>query len=551
MGPIALSLCLAVLQAAEPPRLTVLLSVDQMRPDQLERLAPALDGGLARMLREGVVFRSATLDYAGTETGPGHATFGTGCLPRTHGIVGNDVWLGSEARPAYCVEERSAELVASRGVVDVKPEHGRGPAHLRVPTLAERVRAAYPAARTVSVSAKDRSAIGMVGRAGDAVLWWDRGDGGFVTSTAYTRALPEWIDVWNRGWVERCSGWRWEPLRDAGLAALGSAPDERPGEAVFGPFGRTFPYQLFTVEDPADRDQLARLAALVYSSARIDELVAEVGLAALTALQLGADDVPDVLALSFSATDTVGHPNGPFSREVTDVILRLDRDLGRLFDELDARVGRGRWVAALTADHGVLPLPEHLVDGFVGARRVGAGELRATRTAVRAALTAEYGEHFELRFDAEGVALDRARMGELGVDPAAARLRARDAALASIGAGSWLGGAYTLDELAAPAAHPTEDPWRALFVNSFDPERSLDVVFRNAPWTLVGNATGTSHGSCYPYDREVPLLFLGAGLTHAVRSDRAGSHDVVPTLLPLLGLPPTPPLDGRDLFQAD
>jgi len=369
-------------------------------------------------------------------------------------------------------------------------------------------------------------------------------------------------------------------LGSEGLSDLGTTADDFDGEAVFGPFGRGFPYRLYAVEDRTSRDELGRLAALVYGSPMVDECVARLAREALVQLELGADDVPDLLNLSFAATDTVGHANGPFSWEVTDVVLRLDRELGALFALCDERVGEGRWTAALSADHGVLPLPEHMTAGLVGARRVATGELRGTRDLVRAALTARHGEHLEKRFDGEGLVLDHARAKELGVDLAEARVIARDAALASIGAGSWLGGAYTLDELAAaqrdavtdvldvpngaaPAASTSEpagevkpvkptpvDPWRALFVNSFDVERSYDVVFRNAPWTLIGRGTGTSHGSCYPYDREVPLLFLGSGIPHSVRSDRAGSHDVVPTLLAVLGVTARTALDGRDLFAA-
>ncbi len=581
---IVASLLLALAQASQPgpdaapPRLLVVLSVDQMRPDQLARLAPVLDGGLGRMVREGTEFRAAMLDYANTETGPGHATLGTGCLPRTHGIVGNDMWLTEGQRYAYCFEELGARHVTTAGVVDTA--YPRGPMFLRAPSLAEHVRAAYPAAKVASIAGKDRSAIGMTGHAGDVVLWWDKADGGFQSSTAYTSGLPDWVLAWNAGWLALCSGWRWEPLLSVGLTELGTAEDDREGEAVFGPFGRGFPYQLYTVKDPTDRGELGRLAALVYSSPKVDECVARLAREAVVALGLGADEVPDVLTLSFSATDTVGHPNGPDSWEVTDVLVRLDRELGALFALLDERVGAGRWTAALSADHGVLPLPEALTARLVGARRVPAAELRVTREAIRAALGVRYGEHMEKVFNAEGFALDRARAKELGVDVAEARRIARDAALASIGAGSWLAGAYTYDELAearagleggdgaaasstlpppppasgaapsAPRPHPPADPWRELFVHSFDAERSLDVVFRNAPWTLVGSATGTSHGTCYPYDREVPLLFLGAGVPHSTRSDEAGSHDVVPTLLGLAGIPALGPLDGRRLFEG-
>ncbi len=519
----------------ETPRLVVMVAVDQLIPEQLDRLSGELDGGLGRFWNSGTVLRSASLDYAHTETGPGHATYATGCLPRTHGIVANSFHDRAQGSAVYCVADEEARPVTSDGP-------GRGasvsPRNLLVPTLGDHLRAAFPAAKVFAISGKDRSAVLMGGASADCVLWWDQGSGGFSSSTHYGDQLADFVLGWNRGWIDVAQGWRWEPCFEGDPARWGTAPDERPGEVPRA--GRTtFPYVLEA--SGRTRDDVARkLAAGVYSTPLVDLFALEVARLAVEALDLGGDGVPDLLAVSLSACDVVGHAFGPYSWEVTDLVLRVDDALGELFDLLDERLGPGAWVASLSADHGVLELPEHLTARGVGARRIPLSELGAMQRAVREAVELEFGSDVRATYNGRGFVLDETALLSAGHDPA--QVRATVALVAA--ESSCVAAAYTLEQLAGEG---TSDGWLGLYRDGFRFARSMDVTLRFTPWSLRGMGRGTSHGSPYPYDRRIPLAFLGPGFPAVRKYIRASSTDAVPTLLTALGLDVPDGLDGHSL----
>ncbi|MEL6431062.1 MAG: alkaline phosphatase family protein [Planctomycetota bacterium] len=531
------------------PRLVVLLSVDQLIPDQLERLGPDLAGGLGRLLREGRSLPGAALPYARTETGAGHTTLSTGCLPRTHGVVGNTFYERSTRSERYCVEDPDAMEVSSLGIAEDRGR--RSPVTLLAPTLAELVQRSLPGARVCSISTKDRAAIGMAGRADGTVLWWDKSRGtGFLSSNAYGDALPDFVDEWNAGWRPRGRAFVWTDTSpvgadaDAAHARWRSAPDERAGERPFGPSGVTFPYPV-----PA-RIKDTSLGGFLYGTPATDGYVLEVARRAVDVLELGADDATDVLCLSFSATDIVGHANGPYSREVTDVLFRLDRGLGALFALLDERVGRDGWIASLTSDHGVLPLPEHVVALGGDARRVPRGDLKKMRRALAEFLELEFGHPVVLRSAPGGYSLDESALEEHGTDPVRARAAAAAELRTLAGAFDWIHTAYSYEEVGAfdPEAGGVE----GRLARSFHPERTADVVFVAAPGALLGYSRGTTHGSPHDYDRGIPLLFYGPGADRVAPPEgRApGSHDIVPTIVEWIELDVDARFDGRSLLQS-
>ena len=534
----------------EPARLLVLVAVDQLIPEQLERLRPWLDGGLGRFVREGQVWRRAEHQHACTETGPGHATLGTGVHPSRHGIVGNGWWTAESS--AYCCGDPDARLVTASGVA---AKAGSASAcQLLVPGIADHLRAAHPGSLSVGISVKDRSAILSLGRRATWALWWDREGRGFVTSDAYGTELPAWVVDWNERWTEGLDasaapgGHVWEAGLPPGFAASGTAPDARPGEAA--PHGGTsFPHRLPPLEGtPPDPAALARLARAVTISPLGDRFVVELAARAVEALALGADEAPDLLFVGLSACDMVGHCFGPSSQEVASVLLAADDALGELFLLLDRRVGRGRWVAALSSDHGVLELPETLAERGVDARRVSSADLTRALGEVRREVAEAFGADFHRRTSGDGVLLDRAALADSGVDAAAVRRAYAQGMLARV---PWLARAYTADELAAPLADVRADPLHAVTRRSFLAGRSPDVVFLPRPWTLLDSATGTGHGSPYPYDRDVPLVFLGPGSPAQTRHEPCGTVDLLPTLLHRAGVPVPEGLDGRVLEGGD
>ena len=522
------------------PRLVVLLSVDQMIPDQLERLGPHFTGGFRRLLDDGAVFTNAALDYARTETGAGHATLATGCLPRSHGIVGNGYWDRASGKERYCVQCDDAVLVTSTGILE--EEGHRSPESLLRPTLGELIQRGDPEARVVSISAKDRSAITMCGRSeGGVALWWSKKAGGFATSTGFAKALPEFARDWNESAGQKIREFVWDDtIPDAARKGTRTAPDERDGERPRGKSGVTFPYA--APEDIKDEN----LATYAYATPLVDRFVAELASRAMEAHELGQDDHTDVLALSFSACDVVGHGNGPYSREVTDVLFRLDRELGRLFEQFDAATGEAGWVAALTADHGVLPLPEWLQKTGVDARRIPKEERGRFRIAVRARLEERFGGRLDEHSAPAGYYIDPKTMAEVGVDPVVARKAMAEEMRELRPEFPWIADAYSVEEIAAFG--DDQMGVRHYLWNSFHPARTADVVVVQEANVLVNMLKGTSHGSHYAYDRGVPLVFLGPGVSAGKRGEVAGSHDIVPTVLELIGVSVDAEFDGSNRF---
>jgi hypothetical protein len=512
-----------------PPRLVVMIAIDQLIPEQLQRLDARLTGGLRRFLDEGAVFWRATIDYAATETGPGHATFATGRWPRAHGIVGNTYFDRAALKTLYCIADPAAHPLTEAGSDATKESVSQ--VTLLGEAFGDLLERAHPGSKALTFAGKDRAAVLMGGRAPDAALWWQAGVGGFGSSSAYGAELPEFAAVWNAAWRERARGWEWR--NEAGESAgLGTARDEREGEAKRG--GRTLPRLLPTEDEP--------LAAAVLYSPLLDYFTLELATLALDTEGLGRDDVPDFLGLSLSGCDILGHSYGPDSVEVTDLLLRVDRDLGRLFRTLDETVGEGRWLACLSSDHGVLDLPEELQTGLVGARRVQGGEVAALKRSVEEALAelADGAQSLGLQMSELGFAFDEGAVRAAGLEPAELRRVIAEVCAAT----AWIADAYTLEEL---LGREPGDPWLELYRRSSHPDRTADVVLRPDPWLLFDFPEGTSHGSPYPYDRRVPLAFLGASVKPQQRFDRASPTDAVPTLLALLGLDLPEGLDGRVL----
>jgi predicted AlkP superfamily pyrophosphatase or phosphodiesterase len=538
-----LALCAPAQDGDDPGvRLVVLVSIDQLSHVALDPLGPHLGGGIARLQEHGLVFTRAELAHGVTETAPGHASLGTGCLPSSHGVVAND-WVGRESGLVeYCFADPDERPLRQAGPVDGA---GRSARNLRRPALAQLLRATDPASRSVSISGKDRAAIGMAGQA-DWCLWWDQARGGFQSSTAWGQRLPEWVRAWNARWVQALidgpfgQGW----LGERAAALADAPPDERPGEG-----GRRFPYARPQLSEPPTPEELGRLASFTYATPACDAFTVELAIEALEGHALGADEHVDLLALGLSGCDALGHPCGPGSREVADLLLCADAALAELFERLDAQVGEGRWIAALSADHGVMPLPEALAARGIPARRVSGEAVGEALRSGRAALEERYGSALGLRGDARGLTLYAPRLREARLE--AAEVRALLARSVAAGGQDWVARALTWERLRAVSREGAEaDPIEVLEAASFDEERAPDVSLVPREHVLVAMSRGTSHGTPHAYDRQVPLLFLGPGFEAGSSDEPVRTIDVVPTLLDRLGLPLPSGLDGRVILSG-
>jgi hypothetical protein len=495
---------------SDPPRLIVILAGDQLRYDYTTRFASDFTSGFRRLLDEGAVFTNAHLDHYPTVTAVGHSTLLSGAPPSISGIVGNDWYDRSEGRNVTSVEDPETTLL---GLGEGGGErNGSSPHRLLVSTLADEVKLAIPGSRAVGVSFKDRGAILPVGRSADLAFWWHTGTGTFVTSTWYAEEMPAWAAKFNAGNpADRWVGREWRAL-DGG-AVLATLPD-KPGpdyyEAVYGsPFG--------------------------------NELLESFAEAALEALDLGRGEGTDILTVSFSSNDAVGHADGPFAETVRDLTLQTDRVVGRLLGAIDRRVGLDHTIVVLTSDHGVSPVPEQLNDRRMPGGRLQRAELVA---AAKRALVDAYGPGQWIEGRAgSALYLNRTLIALKRLDPEdVERTVARGVEkLAPV----WR--AYTRNQLRE--GHVPPDPWSRRVLLSFNSERSGDVDILLEPYWMAGER-GTTHGTPYSYDTHIPLVLMGPGIRAGRYDATVALNDLAPTLATLLGVETPSGSSGRALSEV-
>src|SRR5688500_9151688 len=494
-------------------RLVLFLVVDQARADYFDRFRPLLRSGLDRLLQESVWFTEAYHDHALSKTAPGHATLSTGSHPRRHGIVDN-AWI----------ERGEREEVES---ID-DDEDDVSPRRLLVPGLGDWIKAGDPRSRVFAVGGKDRSAVLLGGHRADGAFWYDEDVGSFTSSSYYPPGSLEALGDPARWEADRWFGALWAPVDPAVLAASGAGFGLEPVDR--GLFTRAFPHTLGGASAGPD----AAFFEAFDESPFKDELTGELAAAVLQAHRLGQDDAVDLLAVSFSGVDHVGHAWGPDSPELADTLLRLDRVIGALLEAVDREVGLEHVVVSLGADHGVTPIPAAMRARGGDARTLYGEELACVQ-GLEAQLSARHGA---ARWVLPGPFLSSEAMAARGV----AREQLERLAQEILAACPGVERVWTRGELAGPA--PPALPHGALFYNAFHPERSPDLELQLEPHVLGHGTNATTHGSVYDYDRHVPwLLRLPAGATSRV-TERVATVDVAPTIASLLGIAPTAPVDG-------
>lgn len=516
LASVALTTTIAGAQPAapvQPPTLVVMVTVDQLRPDYLTLWERQLTGGLGRLLRGGAVFLNGFQDHAITETAPGHASVLSGRFPRSTGIVSNGAGVYDPQSP----------LIGARG-------DPASPFRFRGTGLADWLRFNNPASQALSVSRKDRGAILPMGRSKQAVFWYAT-NGTFTTSRYYSDTLPTWVQSFNdRRIPHGFAGQAWELLLDPQDYA---EPDSVPVESGGRDF--TFPH-LF----PRDA---AQTAAAFASYPMMDELTLAFALDGVQQMKLGAGSATDLLAVSLSTTDAVGHRWGPDSRELHDQVVRLDRYLGAFLDSLYVLRDSSRIVLALTSDHGVSPLPE--------ARsrypNQGAGRVNVMPAVIPlfASLRAAGVDTGAFRFDDDGILyLDEAAITRAGLRPeAVVRTFATEV--------SKVRGVLRVDRVAALATRDTvRDDVARRWLHMLPPDLPAAAVVTLRPywyWQPVAYAT---HGTPHDPDAAVPILFAGAGVQPGRHGRRVLVVDIAPTLAALAGVRPLEDLDGRVIREA-
>jgi Type I phosphodiesterase / nucleotide pyrophosphatase len=513
-----LTLALLVLSAAalaRPPRLTLFITIDSLGTDLLLRNRSHFHAGLATLLDKGAFFPDARYEQAEVMTAPGHSVLSTGAYPWRTGIVSNRVLNRATGKEEPIFWDAGHPVLgAPAGPEDSSPES------LLAETLSDHLRLFTSGrGKVVVLSGKARAAIPLAGRLGEP-FWFNDAVGRLVTGTFYAKELPAWVKALNdRRVADQAFGLTWTlSLPEKAYSGL----DDRPFEADALGMKRKFPHPLsagLPAPGPLSYEAFA-------SSPFFDDFLVEAAKSALSAEQLGKDDVPDMLAVSFSALDRIYHRFGPYSWEVQDALVRLDRSLGDLLAAAErAAGGRANLLVVLSSDHGGAAIPEELISAGLPGLRVKPATLKA---ALQAELTRAFGAPLLLAFAEYEVVLDEKALETRHLEGAvvrraAAAWLARQPGVALAVARDDLGGC---DDLQG---------YREALQRSYFPGRSGDVLFLLRPLAVLDEADdGTNHGLPYAYDAQVPVVLYGRGVRPGTYTQRIHAVDVAPTIATLL-----------------
>ena len=520
---------------AETVRLVIVMAIDQARFEYLDRLRPIFSGGFKRLLDSGIQFTDAHQDHAKTSTGPGHASLTTGLFPSHSGIIGNSWFDRGRDRQMYCVEDETTQLLLrqtdTRPLPEAPSSAGRSPRNLLASAFPDWMKQADPRSKTFAVGRKDRSSILLAGKQPNAAFWFDGASGDLITSRYYLDQYPSWVrDFHGRSIPDSYFGKTWE-ARPVDAATLKGLAIEK---VSAGFFERRFPHSFGGISLMPTSSFYSAFGSSPFMEDYLLDFVEEL----IEAESLGQDDAVDYLGIAFSVLDSVGHRFGPNSREVLDVWIRLDERLGHLFDSLEETIGMDRVLVALSADHGVLTLPEYSMMKKQTGGRIEAAGIACIQSTM---------ERFEQRFGkadwlSAPLYLNYSTLGERNlrrqeIEAELARLLESCPTMAKV---------WTRTEI--EMGTDSSDPFQVLFTHSFHPKRSGDLFVQYEKYHLASRGSGTSHGSPYEYDTHVPLLLLVPGMSaRRVSRPRVRTVDLAPTLASLLGITVPHRLDGKDL----
>jgi hypothetical protein len=514
-------------------KLVLLIVVDQFADYYVDRLTGAAttspadhQGGFATLFQQGRLYRRVLHPHAKTATCPGHASIATGVTPSRHGIIDNWWYDRKEHEIRYCVDDSS---------------YGRSPRLLRVRGFPDWLREHSPHSKVYSVSGKDRAAIMMGGQKPNGVYWYDKSSGNIVSSDYYTpRGVPWWVEKFNvKESARSYYGDIWEALNSP-MAAMGYDFD-------FGDFPDTFPHAIGSPTTAPGK----RFFESFYGTPFLDDLTVQFAISLIENTQLGRDSDADLLNLSLSSLDVVGHRYGSSSREVADVLARLDISLKKLLDAIEEKVGLEHTLVVFTADHGIPPFPEahhyeredaHHQEHSREPRRVTTDDIACIQR-----VSEEFGNQ-----DLFAAPLVLSTEAERHTVQEGGSLHSE--IVTALSECAPVQSVFTRAEILRHSPHNREEGILNAVRRGFDPERSADFVLIPKPHYSLIPTRGINHGSPHRYDAEVPLVFLHPSLRSDDATDEHPKHlpvwitDIAPTLAHLIGIPAPKQLDGRSLF---
>ena len=495
------------------PRLVVGIVVDQMRWDYLYRYYERYDanGGFKRFLNHGFSCENTFIPYVPTVTACGHSSIYTGSVPAITGISGNTWWDKEKMRTVYCTEDETVNTVGSSSIAGKM-----SPRNLLGTTICDELRLATNfRSKVIGIALKDRGGILPAGHSANAAYWYDNSTGNWISSTYYMNDLPGWVNDFNKQkMVDKFFQQGWNLLYPANTYVQSTADDKKyEGK----PLGDKFPYDL--------KKFIGRYGTLPVTPYG-NTFTAEFAKAAITNEQLGVDDNTDFIAISFSSPDYIGHTFGPNSVEAEDGFLRLDRDLGNLFDFLDAKVGKDQYTVFLSADHGAAQVPEFMQENKLPAGRAPVG------TAVNdlnKSLKEKYNlDDIIVSDDNYQIHLNHPRLDS-------AKVNKDEVTAWIIDRLSEVPGVARVFSLKDLNKIPLPERIREMINNGYYPERNGDIQIILMPQYIEAySTTGTTHGLWNPYDSHIPLLWYGWGIKAGKTNKETYMTDIAPTVAAML-----------------
>ncbi len=510
---------ISTLAQNDRPKLVVGVVVDQMRYDYITRFYNKYgEDGFKRLIREGFNCKNNHYNYIPTYTGPGHASIFTGTTPKMHGIIANDWYDKVSEGMVYCAQDDSVKAVGS----DSKAER-MSPHRLKTTTFADENKLfTQMRGKSIGISIKDRGAILPVGHTADAAYWFrGKDEGKFISSTYYMNELPKWVQGFNDSEVVKSYLREWNTLYDIETYHE-SGSDLNGYEGTFrGKETATFPYDLkslFLINWGYD---------ILKESPFGNSIITDFAIEAIKNEALGKDAITDVLTVSFSSTDYVGHRFGVNSKEIQDTYLRLDKDLGRLLIALDEEVGKGNYSLFLTADHGAVNVPNYLSSVKIPAGYV---TYKETRKRLNDFLTNKYDVNDLIEnISNHQIFLNRAKIKSFGLN----LIEIQEAIVNEIISYEKVYKVYSAHTM---STSDFNNGVEVLLQNGYNQKRSGDILIIPHPNHIYYRKTGTSHGSGFNYDTHVPLIFFGKGIKHGETLEKTVIPDIAPTVSVLLGI---------------
>lgn len=506
----------AAVAELKQPKLVVGIVVDQMRHDYIYRYWNKYgNGGFKKIVNEGYFYKNAHYNYVPTYTGPGHASIYTGTSPATHGIISNDWFVKETNTMTYCTDDNSVKTVGSDSKAGLM-----SPKNLLVTTIGDELKlATNQRAKVFAISLKDRSSILPAGHSANGAFWFDGTVGKFISSTHYMNALPAWLNEFNdKQLAKQYLQQGWKTLYPINTYEESIADKNNYEAAPNKKDTAVFPYEYKAQLDKNNYE-------ILKSTPMGNTITKDLALACLKAEQLGKGKQTDMLCISFSSTDYVGHYYGPRSVEVEDVYLRLDKDLEELIASLDATVGKNNYVLFLTADHGACDVPAHLKDLKIPGGYMNETELDKT---IKTFCMNQYGDSLVSMLVNQQIFLNEAKMASMKLNKFSVEHTLANYLLSIKGVAE----AYPSDILKYEDF--SEGTFKHLIQKGYNHVRSGNVAFSYNPAWMEYHNKGTTHGASYSYDTHVPVLFYGMGVPKGNTVRKVNVVDIAPTVSMIL-----------------